>query len=254
MLDKDSSNPQVVSIGPIHHGKPDLHAMEPYKWRCLKRYLHRSQLNAIPYVLLNGFFVKGRNPPLEDNSSTISLPEHIHKFFKDVGIPSTNYESTEDIKNLEEAGVKFENKVTVDSSKEKPGLALTLMKEDKRVCLNCNETINCLCDIQFTTRGVLTMPPLKVNEFFETFFRNLIAFEQCMRYDDEGVHITSYIILMGNLIKTPKDVELLVGRGIIEDLVDDYEVVSRPFSSLCKEIAMDKKDFDFAPLCLNKYR
>ncbi|KAM7490223.1 hypothetical protein LguiA_033144 [Lonicera macranthoides] len=44
MLHEDSYNPRVVSIGPIHHGKPDLHAMEPYKWMYLKRYLARSQL------------------------------------------------------------------------------------------------------------------------------------------------------------------------------------------------------------------
>lgn len=49
MLDEDSYNPRVVSIGLIHYGKPYLHAMEPYKWRCLKWYLQRSALN-LEYV------------------------------------------------------------------------------------------------------------------------------------------------------------------------------------------------------------
>ncbi|KAM7490210.1 hypothetical protein LguiA_033131 [Lonicera macranthoides] len=44
-VNEDAYTPRVVSLGPYHRGKPHLEAMEPYKWRCLDRYLTRSSVN-----------------------------------------------------------------------------------------------------------------------------------------------------------------------------------------------------------------
>lgn len=40
-VNEDAYTPRIVSIGPFHHGKPHLQAMERYKWRCLDRFLKR---------------------------------------------------------------------------------------------------------------------------------------------------------------------------------------------------------------------
>ncbi|KAM1111793.1 hypothetical protein ACFX2B_044126 [Malus domestica] len=66
-------------------------------------------------------------------------------------------------------------------------------------------------DIKFK-KGVLTIPPLEIHELTGPLFRNLIAFEQCYDFD---LMITSYAVLMDNLIDTSKDIDLLCEKGIL---------------------------------------
>ncbi|KAM7461268.1 hypothetical protein LguiA_029389 [Lonicera macranthoides] len=335
-VNEEAYTPRVVSIGPRHHGAPQLQPMERYKWRCLNRFLERSTLklesvvqiamkdekrvrmlyqdrfeaisskdfsemimldsvfmielfidnknglerspegeeakkifddpwierdilhdlmlleNQLPYVILQDMFQAGVPP------GSISLHSLIHIYFKNVGFmdklpekdwPSTHLveflrcchrprfvtlrrasrkgkiERTRSAKELQEAGVKF----------VKP-----------------KETGDFL-HIEFSAEGVLTIPQLNVNEFTETFFRNLIAFEQCRRHGTQ--YITSFMILMNSLLSTPKDVDILVDAGVIETSFGDNEQVWEIFSDLRREIAMDNTEFYFAHLCedLSKY-
>ncbi|KAK2995247.1 hypothetical protein RJ640_001118 [Escallonia rubra] len=109
-------------------------------------------------------------------------------------------------------------------------------------------TGKCLFDVQFSN-GDLAIPQLTVNEHTETFFRNLIAFEQCER-DKVTKDITSYFILMDNLVDNEKDVELLIASGIIKNLLPDpdNEQVSKLLNNLRKEATTDKTTFYFAKL------
>ncbi|KAK3002716.1 hypothetical protein RJ639_018750 [Escallonia herrerae] len=107
-------------------------------------------------------------------------------------------------------------------------------------------TGECLFDIQFSN-GELAIPQLTVNEYTETFFRNLIAFEQCER-DIVTKDITSYFILMDNLVDNEKDVELLIASGIIKNLLPDNEQVTKLLNNLRKEATTDKNTFYFAKL------
>ncbi|KAM1014939.1 UPF0481 protein At3g47200-like isoform X1 [Malus sylvestris] len=66
-------------------------------------------------------------------------------------------------------------------------------------------------DIKFE-KGLLTIPPLEIHELTGPLFRNLIAFEQCYDYD---LMMTSYAVLMDNLIDTSKDIDLLCEKGIL---------------------------------------
>ncbi|XP_057467919.1 UPF0481 protein At3g47200-like [Actinidia eriantha] len=106
-------------------------------------------------------------------------------------------------KQLQEAGVKFEK-----------------------------GTKSCLVDIKFV-KGTLTIPGLKINEWTETFFRNLIAFEQCERMSPR--HISDYIIFMDSLINTYKDVDVLINNKIFENHLNDSKEVSELFNNLYKE-------------------
>ncbi|KAK2991050.1 hypothetical protein RJ640_017205 [Escallonia rubra] len=107
-------------------------------------------------------------------------------------------------------------------------------------------TGKCLFDIHFS-KGELTIPQLTVNEHTETFFRNLIAFEQCER-DKVTKDITSYCILMDNLVNTEKDVELLIHYDIIKNSLPDDEQVLKLLNNLRKEATTDKNTFYFAKL------
>ncbi|KAI3470056.1 hypothetical protein Pfo_026719 [Paulownia fortunei] len=324
--------PQLVSIGPLHHGRGQLQGMEAYKLRCLQNFLIRfgvglnnlvtfaaheesfvrgcyeDTINLNPkqfseMILLDGIFIvelflKNHFLQLRERSDSIfenhwmsndllhdmlllenQLPISVtkglmnfvdhsflneltfydlaHKFFKDVGnteklpltehcyharhfvefllylhspahpreqpsSPATKFEYTRSATELQEAGVKFR------SGKGK-----------------------CLFEVLFN-KGELTIPRLIVNDSTETFFRNLIAFEQCGYYSKD---ITSYVILMDSLINTPNDVVLLVNRGIIKNELGDSELVADLFNNLYKEVVTETSDFYFAKLCgdLNDY-
>ncbi|XP_050161134.1 UPF0481 protein At3g47200-like isoform X5 [Malus sylvestris] len=71
---------------------------------------------------------------------------------------------------------------------------------------------SCILDIKFD-KGVITMPRLVIDERTGPLFRNLIAFEQC--YYSCPHMITSYAVLMDNLINSSKDIDLLCEKGIL---------------------------------------
>uniref|UniRef100_A0A7N2KZP2 Uncharacterized protein n=1 Tax=Quercus lobata TaxID=97700 RepID=A0A7N2KZP2_QUELO len=101
-------------------------------------------------------------------------------------------------------------------------------------------------DIKFDN-GVLEIPQLKIEETTESFFRNIISFEQC--YPNCKPRFTSYAILLDNLINTVKDVDILCENKIIknwlnpEDAVPFFNklyynigVIEIYYQSLCKEV------------------
>ncbi|KAG2726614.1 hypothetical protein I3760_01G121800 [Carya illinoinensis] len=64
-----------------------------------------------------------------------------------------------------------------------------------------------------------------------TFLRNLIAYEQNDAYKVSN-YITDYMCFMDDLIDSPKDVELLRRKGIIENWLGEDEVVSTMVNKL----------------------
>ncbi|XAR70494.1 hypothetical protein NMG60_11027362 [Bertholletia excelsa] len=112
-----------------------------------------------------------------------------------------------------------------------------------------------LVEIEFKD-GTLTIPHLEINEWTETFFRNIIAFEQCERMSLR--YISDYVIFMDHLIDTANDVQVLKDHGIIgmiENGVNDNEEVATLFNNLFKETVVDGTVFYFANISydLNKY-
>ncbi|GAB4855430.1 hypothetical protein Ancab_039764 [Ancistrocladus abbreviatus] len=109
-----------------------------------------------------------------------------------------------------------------------------------------------LLDIEFT-EGTLKIPPLNLEDVTESFFRNLMAFEQCHYYFDS--YIIDYIALLDFLINTPEDVEILVQRGIIKNWLANNEEVSSLFNSMFRQMKLSDSNFYYLTLCekLNKY-
>ncbi|XP_059446495.1 UPF0481 protein At3g47200-like [Corylus avellana] len=79
-----------------------------------------------------------------------------------------------------------------------------------------------ILEIKFEN-GVLEIPLIKIHEHTETFFRNLISFEQC--YPNSDAIITSYAILLDNLINTAKDVEILCENKILNNWLNPEDAV-----------------------------
>ncbi|CAN6575111.1 unnamed protein product [Malus baccata var. baccata] len=106
---------------------------------------------------------------------------------------------------------------------------------------------SCILDIKFD-KGVITMPRLVIDERTGPLFRNLIAFEQS--YYSCPHMITSYAVLMDNLINSSKDIDLLSDEKILEnwlssedaaqffnDLYNDTTVMGSYYGNLCQKVS-----------------
>ncbi|KAG6619489.1 hypothetical protein I3843_01G118200 [Carya illinoinensis] len=82
------------------------------------------------------------------------------------------------------------------------------------------------------SNGVLEISPLRIEDETETFFRNLIAHEQYSPYINDSCYVTDYVCFIDDLIDSPKDVELLRRKGIVENWLGDDEVVSTMVNKL----------------------
>jgi hypothetical protein len=121
------------------------------------------------------------------------------------------------VSQLDEAGVKFK----VGSSK-------------------------CLFDLKFTN-GVLEIPCFRVYRDTDSFVRNLVGLEQCHYLSD--AYITDYFRVMDFLIDTPKDVDLLVRKGILINWLGDSNAVATLSNNLCKRIFISDTNSNYCRLC-----
>ncbi|CAI9099012.1 OLC1v1035756C1 [Oldenlandia corymbosa var. corymbosa] len=123
------------------------------------------------------------------------------------------------------------------------GVKFRYGKGKKRLCIGFDND-----------KGILTIPRLVVNDLTETFFRNMVAFEQSGNSSTK--FISNSVILLDNLIDTPKDVEILVKHKIFKNELGTNQQVADLFNNLYKEFLTDPMEFDFAEEVrdLNKYR
>lgn len=103
---------------------------------------------------------------------------------------------------------------------------------DAGVTMKKLENSNSLMNLGFR-KGIFTIPPLIIDDFFEAIVRNLMAFEH-FSSENESKCIP-YITFLDYLISTEKDVNILVKAGIIVNNIggSDKEV-SKLFNNLCK--------------------
>ncbi|XP_074280514.1 UPF0481 protein At3g47200-like [Silene latifolia] len=109
-----------------------------------------------------------------------------------------------------------------------------------------------LLDIRFV-RGVLEIPKIVVMDDTESLFRNIMVFEQCHCFKDS--YIIDYFALLDSLINTPKDVEILSRKGIIENWLGNNEEVANLFSRTFKLTRLDNPNFYYLGICrdMNAY-
>ncbi|KAK7352725.1 hypothetical protein VNO80_18153 [Phaseolus coccineus] len=92
---------------------------------------------------------------------------------------------------------------------------------------------DCLLDLRFCGR-VLEIPQLKVVDWTERLFRNMVALEQC-HYPEES-YITDYVAVLDFLVNTSRDVDLLVRKRVLVNWLGDSDSVANMFNSLWKNI------------------
>ncbi|KAL6292153.1 hypothetical protein ACE6H2_000295 [Prunus campanulata] len=106
-----------------------------------------------------------------------------------------------------------------------------------------NGSAESIMNIQFE-HGVFTIPQLAIGELTESIFRNLIAFEQC--YHGRSPKITSYAVLMDNLICSSRDMKLLCENEVLGKWLSP-EDGSQFFDKLYKDTLLRK--FYYSELC-----
>ncbi|KAF7124155.1 hypothetical protein RHSIM_Rhsim12G0027000 [Rhododendron simsii] len=94
-----------------------------------------------------------------------------------------------------------------------------------------------LDDISFTG-GVLSLPPIVVDDTTESTFLNLTAFER-FHHVFLGCEVTSYIFFMSKIIESAEDVNLLRTGGIIKNALGSDDDVVKLFNSLSKDLTPD---------------
>ncbi|KAI6681368.1 hypothetical protein NL676_035249 [Syzygium grande] len=102
----------------------------------------------------------------------------------------------------------------------------------------------CLFDIEFEN-GVLKIPCLVLDDWTESYFRNIIAFEQCC-YSSNN-YLTDYIGFMDQLVDTPGNTELLIDKEIIENWLSNKEAVAQLINNFAKEILLSE-NYHFSSL------
>lgn len=104
----------------------------------------------------------------------------------------------------------------------------------------------CLFDMKFKN-GVLELPCLKLENTTDSLYRNLMALEQCYYLNE--AYVTDYIVLLDHLINTPKDVDLLVRKGIIINWIGDSNAVTSLINSLSSGIVYHTTNIHYYNLC-----
>ncbi|KAL6654779.1 hypothetical protein ACP70R_008244 [Stipagrostis hirtigluma subsp. patula] len=97
-------------------------------------------------------------------------------------------------------------------------------------------TTDSLRDIRFQ-RGVLSMPPVAVDDSTEYMFLNMMAFERL--HVGAGNDVTAYVFFMGNIIHSAQDVALLSSMGIIQNAVGTDGEVAKLFKRISKDIVLE---------------
>ncbi|XP_021891321.1 UPF0481 protein At3g47200-like isoform X2 [Carica papaya] len=94
-----------------------------------------------------------------------------------------------------------------------------------------------LLDIKFR-KGVLKIPQFRLEDITESLIRNLMALEQC--HYEENMYVCDYMSLMDELIKTARDVDLLVEKGILVNWLGDSTAPVTLVNKLCINVTLNQ--------------
>ncbi|XVE67723.1 hypothetical protein DITRI_Ditri09bG0011400 [Diplodiscus trichospermus] len=223
-----------------------------FSMACMLQFLHHDLIlmeNQIPWLVLEILFDKTKLP-----SETTSLIELSLRFFAKT---FTTHElqirpylfTGRDIKHVLDLLRLFLVLPSKEKNNRKPEWQPISSVTKLEAAGVKFVKVDSILDIKFQD-GTLEIPSLLIQETTETFFRNLIGYEQCL--PNCLPIFTSYAKLLDNLIDTPDDLEILHKRGIF-DIWLSTEDSTQFFDKLYYDTYV--KEFYYSKLCgdLNHY-
>nr|GMC85621.1 UPF0481 protein At3g47200-like [Ipomoea batatas] len=151
-------------------------------------------------------------PLLPNKYKPQSLPKHLLEVVHSLCIPTNTTRSDE---YDEEYGVVLQQ---INTATELKNVGVSFQKIE--------EVDRSLFGIDFNWWGTMKIRCFRIDDFTETFLRNMIAYEQ---HSDLVAfkYFTDFVLFMSHLIHTPEDAKLLCGKGIIANFktTDDKEKV-----------------------------
>ncbi|XP_044501982.1 UPF0481 protein At3g47200-like [Mangifera indica] len=307
--------PQLVSIGPLHHGEPHLEFLEEEKRRYLQDFLERTRLSVEElYKLIRGkedtlrscydetikfhsdafveiilvdaafiveLFLRGSFVEMRKTEDRIFRRSYLSLFIRfDMWLLENQipFFILEEIFNLQKVSSIFRAskpqfiKLTYKFFEVFQGVNGQLGKFNGPTKKNTRKAVIAPSVIQLHNAGANFKPSERKDSFHINFkkgtleilpltpqyhtgslFRNLIAFEQCHCSDN---YINDYVFIIHHLANTPKDVELLVEKQIIENWLPDKEGASTLLNDLSNVTTLNPDHFYFSDLCeeMENYR
>ncbi|XP_042486499.1 UPF0481 protein At3g47200-like [Macadamia integrifolia] len=216
--------------------------------------------NQIPMLVLQKLFDLRKDP----NSQSLSLIEMGLLFFEPL-IPDGLNKYSSNSANINTTINTHKHLLDLLSCTLESSLPPPVMKEQQQSLTTTPESLPCVTELRHSgvkfnegseygslmnikfSREVFEIPQLCVDDYTDSFFRNLIAYEQ---QRSGGRHcITSYALLMDYLINSADDVAFLRDSGIIKNYLGDDNKVSSLFNNLCSEIFNVADEFYYSDLC-----
>ncbi|KAF2315270.1 hypothetical protein GH714_038659 [Hevea brasiliensis] len=235
--------PQYISIGPFHRNNKALKPMEKQKLRYLAAFCKRTGKDSTELAkqIEEEKRHKDGSVGKDNKNKEEDLPE---KPLQEIPLPEKPLHFTDLFR-------KYRSYCHPESKNNKSVKKLydATMLHEAGVNFKASENA-CSIDIKFK-RGELKMPIFEADDTTELVIRNLMAFEQC-HYPDQPL-ICDYISILDFLINTEKDVDLLVRKEIIVNLLGDNKTVAKLVNNLCLEIIASGSCFYDLSEALNKH-
>ncbi|CAL4980651.1 unnamed protein product [Urochloa decumbens] len=252
--------PRVVSLGPFHHGDPELAPMEEHKQRALRHLLRRA--NQRPRLL----------PELVASVEVVA-EELESAYYPDLGDWWRGEEGRERflemmvvdgcflLEVMRAAGL-HERNTGGDYAPDDPVFShhgvLYMVPYIRRDMLMLENQVPLLLlqklvavetakppkthskanlhDVRFR-HGVLSIPSLTVDDSTEYMFANTMAFERL--HVGAGNDVTAYVFFMGGIVKSAKDVAVLSSSGIIQNAAGSDEAAAKMFAIVSKDVVLE---------------
>ncbi|KAJ7962042.1 hypothetical protein O6P43_017322 [Quillaja saponaria] len=263
-LNAKAYTPQLISIGPFHHGKPQFKVMETQKKRYYHEFLERIKsersnfdefkVNYIKRMLgdIRKCYEEKSNLGDDKFAEMIELDAvFIMEFFlrltekdqhKDDYVMSKPWLTEGICLDL----ILLENQLPIEVLKE----LYEFVPEDKEKAKECCTFLDLACDKIAKAR--LELPQLIIDDGTECKLRNLIALEQCHYYPDY-MFIYNYVSLIDGLIETKEDVNFLLGEKVIANYLGSNHAVEKLVNSLCRELVTGRNYYQEEINELNKH-
>ncbi|KAK9156412.1 hypothetical protein Sjap_003892 [Stephania japonica] len=138
----------------------------------------------------------------------------------------------------------------VPMARGKQPLVFRSIKELQEAGIKLQKRENCCSTLEISfVDGVLKVPPLQIDDYTGTLFRNVIAFEQC--HSDHSYckpDFTSYLFFIDGLVNTSEDIVLLHYAGVIQHSLGSDVELADLINKMCREVNRDSENESYLHL------